>query len=262
MGARRRQAAAKRAGQPGSGIGWRRPAKLLAICALIAGGWYASTLFQDELVPIENVQIEGMFLNLSQQEIKQQLAGVLQQGYFSLALEDVRQALLAMPWVQDASIRRQWPSGLSIRIEEKRAVAYWSDEELLSDRGELFAPVKLDRTQTLPRLQGPDGQHRKVWQFLVELHRQLAAIDMQVVGLTLDQRRAWSMQLSTGIELHLGRQQTDRRLRRFVDVFAMNNAPDLDEVEYIDLRYPNGFAMHYNSKKAKDTLTSGRNNNA
>jgi cell division protein FtsQ len=245
-----------------SGLRLRPLLQLLALGAVITGGWYASTQIGSDVAPIEHVRIEGAFAHLSQQDIRQQLAPVLQQGYFSIDLDDVRQALLSLPWVQDASIRRQWPSGLSIQIEEKHAVAYWGRKELLSDRGELFAPAVLDASLALPRLQGPDGRHQKVWHVLVYLQQQLAAIDMQVVRLTLDQRRSWSMKMSNGIEVHLGRKQTERRLQRFVSVFAMRNAPDLSGVEYVDLRYPNGFAMHYNKKEANDAQASGWSKNA
>jgi len=266
MGARRKKPNGGRAGiGPASQRHLRhlRPLlQLLALSAVISGGWYASTRIEGEVAPIENVRIEGAFVQLSQQDIRQQLVAVLQQGYFSIDLDDVRQALLKLPWVQDASIRREWPSGLSIRIEEKRAVAYWSDNELLSDRGELFAPAAVDAGMGLPRLQGPAGQHQKVWHVLADLQQQLAAINMRVVQLTLDQRRSWSMKMANGIELHLGRKQTQRRLQRFVSVFGMKNAPDLSGVEYIDLRYPNGFAMHYNKKEANDARASGWSKNA
>jgi cell division protein FtsQ len=263
MGARRRQPRSGAiASNPISRPRLRTILQVLALGTLLIGGRYASTMIEGDVAPIEHVRIEGAFKHLSQQDIRQRLAPVLQQGYFSIDLDDVRQALLAIPWVQDASIRRQWPSGLSIRIDEKRAVAYWSNNELLSDRGELFAPAVFDNAMGLPRLRGPDGRHQKVWQVLVDLQQQLAALDMQVVRLTLDQRRSWSMTMSNGIELHLGRHQTQRRLQRFVSVFAMHNAPDLSGVEYIDMRYPNGFAMHYNKKEVNDAQASGWSNNA
>jgi cell division protein FtsQ len=259
MGARRKQPKRKWI----SGVRVRPLLQLLMLAVLITGGWYASTMIDGDVAPIEHVRIEGVFTHLSQQDIRQKLATVLaQRGYFSIDLDDVREALLTMPWVQDASIRRQWPSGLAISIEEKHAVAYWSDHELLSDRGELFAPVVFDASMALPRLDGPDGQHQKVWHVLAGLQQQLAAIDMQVTQLKLDQRRSWSMKMSNGIELHLGRKQTQRRLQRFVSVFAMRNAPALSGVEYIDLRYPNGFAMHYNKKESNDAQASGWSNNA
>lgn len=258
MGARRKQSSEKRQ----SGMRLRPLLQLLVLGAVMTAGWYASSRLDGNVAPIENVRIEGAFAHLSQQAIRQQLAAVLQQGYFTIDLEAVRQALLAMPWVQDASVWRQWPSGLSIRIDEKRAVAYWSDNALLSDRGELFAPAELDTTMALPRLQGPDGRHQKVWRVLVDLQQQLAPLGMEVARLTLDQRRSWSMEMSNGIELHLGRRQTHRRVQRFVSVFAMHNAPDLSGVEYIDLRYPNGFAMHYNNNKASDARASGWSINA
>ena len=60
------------------------------------------------------------------------------------------------------------------------------------------------------------------------------------------------MLLSNGVELRLGRNETKRRVERFVKVFSMRNAPNIDGIKYIDLRYPNGFAMKYRAPLEQD----------
>lgn len=215
----------------------------LLLVIVLASGWYIAEWHSDDVLPIERVEIAGMFVNLSQDEIRQQVAQALEGGYFTLNLDTVRTSLLALPWVEDASVRRLWPSVLKIEVIEKQAVAYWADDALLSSRGELFRPGKIDRSMNLPVLSGPEGLHHKVWSFLVLLHEQLSAVGLGVEKLALDDRRSWSMFLSNGIELRLGRIDTSKRINRFVKVFSMKNAPDINNADYIDLRYPNGFAM-------------------
>lgn len=245
-----------------------RPAKkfvfaaMLLVCVLLAG-WYVNdgSLVDDQstaLMPIENVHIEGAFKYVSLTEIQQKINDVLVGGYFTMDLDVIRNTLLEMPWVQDASVRRQWPAGLGVRVIEKRAVAYWGDNALMSDRGELFSPKNIDHQIARPRLAGPEGLHNKVWQYLVEINHDLVELGLQVERLSLDERRAWRLKIvgekfTNSVEVKLGKTEIENRLNRFKRVFSMHNAPDLAGVKVIDMRYPNGFAMRRNNTEAKTT---------
>ena len=115
----------------------------------------------------------------------------------------------------------------------------------------------------IPAITGPEGLHQKVWDFLVALDTKLSGLGLDVNRLVLDERRSWSMLLSNGVELQLGRNETERRIQRFVKVFSMQNAPNIDDIKYIDLRYPNGFAMKTKALPENDNdtglnITSGR----
>ncbi len=249
MSARRKQQKRKTA------MEYRRWYGPLVVIALVAGGWQLTEHIPDEVMPIDNVQIEGAFVHLSQEDIRDQLKQTLSGDYFTADIEALRDALLLLPWVQDATIRRQWPSTIQIRITEKQAVAYWSDDSLLSDRGDLFKPEQVKRDMQIPHITGPEGLQHKVWAFLVRLHKELSGLGLDVDKLVLDERRSWSMLLSNGVELQLGRNDTERRIQRFIRVFSMRNAPNIDDVEYIDLRYPNGFAL-------KNKTSQSEKNNA
>ncbi len=229
---------------------WYRP---LVLIVLVVAGWQLYERTPAEIMPIDNVKIEGTFLHLSREDIQLQLKQVLTGDYFTADIEAVRTALLSLPWVQDATIRRQWPSTLKIRISERKAVAYWSDDSLLSDTGELFTPKHITKEMQIPVINGPEGLHHKVWGFLVTLHTELSGLGLDVNKLELDERRSWSMLLSNGVELQLGRNDTQRRIQRFVKVFSMQNAPKLDDIKYIDLRYPNGFAMKNKTSQEKES---------
>jgi hypothetical protein len=64
-----------------------------------------------------------------------------------------------------------------------------------------------------------------------------------LTSLSMDERGSWRLVLGTGQEIRLGRRDIDERLYRFFDVVAPALAPDLARVEYVDLRYTNGFAV-------------------
>ncbi len=232
---------------------------LRAFSALILTAGIAVLVWQlhdyrpETLLPIERVAIEGSFKNLAADAMQSRVVDVLEGGYFTVNLETIRQALLEMPWVDEVSVRRQWPPALEIRVTEKHAVAYWGDDALLSDKGELFAPVPLVHDALLPRLDGPDALHKKVWQFAAEISEQLIGLGLTTEQVELDERRAWqiytSMKLAGNtterhtIEISLGSTDVMQRVQRFLKVFAMSNAPDLTGIQVVDMRYPNGFAL-------------------
>jgi len=59
----------------------------------------------------------------------------------------------------------------------------------------------------------------------------------------LTPRFAWQLRLANGLHLMLGRDadQADARLRRFVEIYP--SVEKKKQHEYVDLRYPNGFAL-------------------
>ncbi|MDH5611642.1 MAG: FtsQ-type POTRA domain-containing protein [Gammaproteobacteria bacterium] len=222
------------------------------VFALMMVGW----LFADQLreyefktiLPIEKVEIEGEFKNISHDGFRDQVVAVIDGGYFSLNLDAMRAALISLPWVDDVSVRRQWPSSLHIKVTEKRAVAYWNDDAMISDRGDVFKPEIISHQLPLPRLNGPEGLHNKMWMFLTAINKDFLPMGFDVVDLNLDDRRAWSLHflsenMPDKIEVKLGRDHADNRLIRFVRVFSNMDKFNLKNVAVIDFRYPNGFAM-------------------
>lgn len=223
---------------------------------LMLSGWrLAETEFKD-IVPIENVEIEGTYENISLNDLREKVVSVLEGGYFTVDLEVIKSALLELPWVEDASVRRQWPAGLYIRVIEKQAVAYWNDGAILSSRGELFTPILIEHNKVLPKLSGPEGLHEKVWDFLVEISDNLKGMGIEVKQLALDERRAWVLtiankQTTEDVVVKLGRHDTANRLDRFIRVFSDNTTIRLNNVAVIDMRYPNGFAMRKTGRDVK-----------
>lgn len=223
---------------------------------LMFSGWHLAESGFKDIVPIENVEIEGAYENISLNNLRGKVVSVLEGGYFTVDLEVVRNALLELPWVEDASVRRQWPAGLHIKVIEKQAVAYWGDDAMLSNRGELFTPLVIEKNKALPKLRGPEGMHKKVWNFLMQAINEFNEIGLEINQLALDERRAWTLVIANRgiaqeVVVKLGREDTVNRLDRFVRVFSDNTTLDVNNIAVIDMRYPNGFAMRKKNKDVK-----------
>lgn len=218
----------------------RRLVMALPLLALLAWAW--STFDPDTFLPINSVQIEGEFRYLKRDDLQRTAMPHVQGGFFSLNLQQVREAILVLPWVEDATVRRQWPDGLRIKVMEKQPAAWWGDGRLLSSRGVLFVPGQIGAL-ALPKLEGPDGLEKILLQELGGMQTELASTGQQIQKIRVDARRSWTVFMASGLELRLGREDEHLRLQRFVDVYGEYFQPRLEQIKHIDMRYTNGLAV-------------------
>jgi cell division protein FtsQ len=65
--------------------------------------------------------------------------------------------------------------------------------------------------------------------------------------LVLTPRRTWEIELTNGIRLVLDRRDTGKKIERFAEVYAQHLAAKAANVQLVDLRYANGFAVRWRS---------------
>ncbi len=196
----------------------------------------------EQIWPVKSVIIEGEFLYLDKEKLRLRAMPNVNGGLFTVDLVEVRNALIDMPWVEDVSVRRQWPDKLSIRVIEKQPVVYWGESDVLSARGKLFTPEKKLQIE-LPRLNGPQGQHQTMLKEMARMQAWLLDSGLYIQEMTLDARRSWTLELSGNLQLRLGRKQMHERLNRFVSIYKKHLKIEKREIRHIDMRYTNGFAV-------------------
>lgn len=210
---------------------------------IVFAGWAYQQIKRTDILPVETVEIEGEFKYLSKQDIQQRALPHVSGGFFSVDLEQVRNALTGLPWVEDVSIRRYWPNALRIRVIEKQPVAYWGENGLLSSRAVLFEPRNMDRNLGLPKIYGPQGQHRQMLKELGRMQAWLVEAELRIQQVKQDARRSWTLYMDSGLELRLGREKQHERLHRFVEVYTQKLQKQKDKIKHLDMRYTNGFAI-------------------
>ena len=196
----------------------------------------------DDWLPIQSVKIEGEFDFLDKKQLQDQAIPVVNGGFFNVNLPEVRVALVNLPWVEDVSVRRLWPDKLLVRVIEKKPVVMWGDNGVISSKGKLFTPLKKP-TVELPHLSGPEGQHKVMLQELARMQAWLLETGLYIKSIDLNARRSWTLKMTSGMELRLGRKQMHERLNRFVSVYKETLEVEKREIKHIDMRYTNGFAV-------------------
>ena len=214
---------------------------LAAVIGLFAAG---QLVLRSSLFPLREVNVEGTLAHTSRAEVETAARTRIFGNFFSVNLETVRGTFERLPWVRHVDVRRVWPDGLEVRIEEHVALAKWADGGLVNTRGELFSG-RAD--EHLPLFKGPRGSAAEVARRYRIFTALLTPLHAPLAQLTLTPRFAWQLRLESGLQLMLGRDlesdPVEKRLARFVDAYPGTLARVHGRREYVDLRYPNGFAV-------------------
>jgi len=106
-------------------------------------------------------------------------------------------------------------------------------------------------TEALSLLSGPDGTEGEVTRRYGSFAKIVAALGSPLERVVLTARFAWQLRLANGVNIMLGRDAdaAEARLKRFVEVYESTPKLAGRKNEYVDLRYPNGFALRIGDSK-------------
>ena len=224
-----------------SSLRWKTSYNWIFLLVPIAlTGHYLSRM--NELLPIRSIQLAGSFENLDQQKVEQALRPYIGQGFFSLDIHELQEILNARPWTESVSIRRVWPDKLRVTITEKKPVARWDDRHLLSESARVYAADTAPFGQ-LPLVHAHGHTPEWALRQFARLETQFESVDEQLVALRVDSRGAIDIELLNGLQIKLGRSDIDRKIERLVSIYQRQILPRREQIQRIDLRYSNGFAV-------------------
>lgn len=210
----------------------------LAVLAFAASGLWL--LARSGLFPVRHVEITTPLANTTRREIESAVR--VRGNFFVASAAELRSALEQLPWVRRVSVRRVWPDRLEVALEEHVALARWGDGALVNSYGETFFG-KADGP--LPVFLAPAGTEREVALRYGRFASLVEPLGARLERVVLTPRFAWQLRLGNGLHLMLGRDAdaAEERLRRFVEAYASTLSRIAQPHEYVDLRYPNGFAL-------------------
>jgi cell division protein FtsQ len=209
--------------------------------------------------PIRSIEINGPFQRVTALQIEEAINDDLDKGFLSADLTDIQQKVVALSWIDHANISRRWPSKIVVTVSEQIPAACWGERGLLNTRGELFVTNASHVPAELPRLSGPEDQASAVARRYLKIREQLIPLGLDVRRLHVDARGAWDMTLQNGIDIRLGRRDVAERTRLFLDVVANIVSSKETEIDFVDMRYSNGFTIGW---KNGSQSPAGRPKNA
>ena len=194
--------------------------------------------------------MNGELNHVTREQLKLIVSHYLQGNFFTLDLVKTRDAFQKLPWVRNVSVRRRWPDKLEVLVEEHRELARWGNIALVNTHGELFHAAS---DKDLPVFYGPGDGVKEVAEHYQIYGELLRPTGMKVSQVELSPRHAWQIGTDSGMVIELGRELVQQRLKKFADVYDRTLGVLNMQVQYADLRYPNGFAVRKPQVQAADT---------
>ena len=241
-------------------FGLRRPILLLscslAVVAVAAGIWRggyigaaagaAENRVQHRLAD-EGFAVRKVSLSGEEQTSADSAYGALaiQPGdpMFGIDPAAARSRLLALPWVRDAEVRRQFPDAVSVRLIEKRPFALWRSGGafwVVERSGAAITTADRSAFPHLPLLLG-EGAPGAAAPIIDALAKQTAvAARLQAIERIGDRR--WDLHLNGGVVVRLPEEQWEHQLVELETLIVEKGVLERD-IETIDLRYPDNYVF-------------------
>ncbi len=216
---------------------------MIAVLLLVGLVWMTGVSVKS--LPIKYVRTEGVFQYLSKEEIKTAIQPLMMTGFFDADMQAIHQAVSELTWVDTVTVKRVWPDAIAIKIREKKPYVRWGLQRLVSARGEIITPKSIEQFKTLPILQGPELQQVKTLEIMKGVNTALADQSMKMAEFTINDRWAWKIKLTTGLEILLGRNEQLKKLQRFLKTLEVLGQEQVEKIAIVDLRYPNGYAVSW-----------------
>ena len=100
----------------------------------VLNGWFAS-----ERWPVTRLAVRAEFDHVSAEQIRAAAGPRLGKGFFAMQLDEVRDAVARLPWVERVEARKRWPDTVELVVYEQQPYAHWSEGRLVNRAGRLFS---------------------------------------------------------------------------------------------------------------------------
>ncbi|MDO5058688.1 MAG: cell division protein FtsQ/DivIB [Neisseria sp.] len=227
---------------------------LLVLVFLLLAVSGAVWLYHSHYFPIKQIKIEGNLKHADAAEIQAVAQKYIRGNILRADLNGAQGAFAQMPWIADAQVSRLLPDTVYVKLTERVPVARWDKDRLVDSSGELFT-VPYDAP--LPLFAGQEGAEKEMVEHLAVFQTALKPAKLAVQKLIYTPRSAWSIILDNGLTVRLGRERERERLNRFTAVWQPLIAPKAEQLEYVDMRYKDGFAVR-KRKVQKSSAEAGK----
>lgn len=219
----------------------------------------ADQLFRPDAFLIEELSVSGVFRHVDPGEVEESVAQLVGGNFFAIDLQEVERAAESIAWVRDAGVRRDWPGGVSIEIDEHIPMMRWGDDRWVTMSGAIVSLPGVVEIADPIRLDGPDASVGLMLDKTLQWKSRLDEIGLGLKQVSLTPWYAWRLMVRRGVgdnehefEIMLGRDDTDSRLARFTRVYQLHLAGEGSSLKRVDARYPNGMTITRAGKGAQD----------
>jgi cell division protein FtsQ len=247
---------------------------MMALGAATTGGWYAERagLIKEALAPVEariatlaiarrltvqSVEVEGRH-RADRQAILDALSVRRGSPILSVDLDAAKTRLEALAWVRSASIERQLPDGIYVRLVEREPLAVWQHHrqfDLIDQDGAVIPNTRAEDFPALPQIVG-DGAPSAASD-LVDMLASEPDLARHVTASTRVGGRRWNVDLDNGIEVALPEESPGDAWHRLAALDRSDRLLERDITE-IDMRLGDRLVLRLSPNAAKTMIKKTR----
>ena len=225
----------------------------ITVVLLMTGVVLVDQLLRPGRFTIERMDIHGSSAQVDAQTVERTAWLALIGNYFTADLEKIENALVRLPGVYQAAVRRHWPDTLEISITEAGAIALWYATNGSASEGQDYVNLPPDSTITLqPVLRSPTADRHTVIDAFLYLVSSLSPFGLEVKSLSVNEVGDWvvvlqsvTLQIPVELEIVVGKGDPVRKVDQFAAVFDSFLQDRLLDIERVDMRYDSGFAVQW-----------------
>jgi cell division protein FtsQ len=231
------------------------------------GGWYAERMgmIKEALAPVEariatlaiarrltvqSVEVEGRH-RAARQAILDALSVRRGTPILSVDLDAAKTRLEALPWVRSASVERQLPDGIYIRLVEREPLAVWQHNrqfDLIDQDGVVIPNTRAEDFPALPQIVG-DGAPSAASD-LVDMLASEPDLARHVTAATRVGGRRWNVELDNGIEVALPEESPGAAWHRLAALDRSDRLLERDITE-VDMRLSDRLVLRLSPNAVK-----------
>jgi cell division protein FtsQ len=198
-----------------------------------------------ENLQIESVEVQGNLKHLDKSTLQPIIEPFIKTNLYLLDKKSLEEEIEFNPWVYSASLTSLWPNKLIVKIHEQNPIAFWGKEGMVNEFGEVIDVDLPLQKNKLPLLYSPFDKGREMVESYIKIREWMKDFPVDIVEFREDTRGSWVLKLANGIKVKVGRQEHERRLRRFIVGYSNQLVGQVKKIDTVDLRYTNGFAVKW-----------------
>ncbi len=226
---------------------------LVVVFVVLALVGLAGWLLRHPAFEVEVITVHGEVDRNNAFTFRTQVLPKLEGNFFSIDLDQTRQAFEAVPWVRMAIVHRDFPNRLRAVLLEHHPIAIWGEEggnTMVNEQGQVFeASLEDSDAERLPRMKGPERGSLEVARMYLALNPRFKESDMTIEMIELTPRGSWRVETNNGAWVELG-QGTATELTQKLTVFLATLSQVTASYQRTptalisaDLRHKNGYAL-------------------
>jgi cell division protein FtsQ len=186
---------------------------------------------------IDNVKVSGNY-QTSEIDILQQLGLDGSSSVVFLSAAGARQKLIDLPWVDNAEVRKIYPSTIEINLTERTAYGIWQhgdDLSLIEKDGKVIAPLRDNKFASLPLFVG-DGAEAEAAAFAEQLSN-WPDLQARIKAYICIGGRRWDLRMDNGVVVRLPEENVARAMHALSTLEQDQKVLERD-IQTVDLRLP------------------------